>query len=86
MANQRIIQWIGWAASVAAVIMFFSYIDQVRLNLAGNKGSLIQPAATVINCTLWFIYGFGKVKKDWPIMVANFPGIVLGALAFMTAL
>ena len=84
--DQKVIQWIGWAASVAAIIMFVSYIDQIRLNLDGQKGSLIQPAATVLNCTLWFIYGFGKARKDWPIMAANFPGIILGLAAVATAL
>ena len=83
--NQTAIQWVGWAASVAAVIMFVSYIDQIILNLDGQKGSVIQPAATVLNCTLWFIYGAGKTRKDWPIMVANFPGIVLGIAAVVTA-
>ena len=84
--NQRTVQTIGWLASIAAIIMLVSYIDQIRLNLDGQKGSLIQPVATVLNCTLWFIYGWGKARKDWPIMAANFPGIVLGAIAFITAL
>lgn len=84
--NQRAVQVIGWLASLAAIIMFVSYVDQIRLNLDGHKGSIIQPAATVLNCTLWFVYGLGKVKKDWPIMAANFPGIILGAIAFITAL
>lgn len=84
--NTKAIQIIGWAASVAAVLMFVSYIDQIRLNLDGQKGSAIQAAATMVNCTLWLIYGAGKPRKDWPIIAANLPGIVVGAIAFMTAL
>ena len=83
--NQTVIQWVGWAASVAAVLMFVSYVDQILLNIDGQKGSVIQPAATVLNCTLWFVYGLGKSRKDWPIMVANFPGIILGVAAVATA-
>ncbi len=84
--NNKAIQVIGWLASIAAVLMFVAYIDQIILNLDGHKGSVIQPAATVVNCTLWLIYGLGKEKKDWPIIAANFPGIIIGAIAFITAL
>ena len=69
-----------------AVIMYFSYIDMIRLNLEGQKGSLIQPATAVVNCILWIVYGVSKPKNDWPIIVANIPGVILGAAAFYTAL
>ena len=77
---------IGWMATVTAIIMFVSYIDQIRFNLNGQKGSVIQPAATVINCSFWTVYGVLKEKRDWPIIVANLPGIILGAAAFLTAI
>lgn len=77
---------VGWAASLAAMLMFLAYIDQIRLNLAGHKGSVLQPAATVVNCLLWLAYGLGREHRDWPIICANIPGIVLGALAVLTAL
>ena len=66
--------------------MYLSYIDQIRLNLSGEKGSVIQPAATVANCTLWLAYGALRERRDWPIMLANAPGILLGAIALITAL
>ena len=66
--------------------MYMSYLDQIRLNLAGQKGSIIQPIATMINCALWAGYGFVKPKRDWPIIVANAPGVVLGTAALVTAL
>lgn len=82
----RVVQIVGWAASIAGIIMFFAYIDQIRLNLHGNKGSFMQPAATVINCMLWAGYGAGKPQKDWPMIIANLTGIVLAAVTALTAL
>jgi uncharacterized protein with PQ loop repeat len=80
------VNYIGWFASVMAIIMYVSYLDQIKLNLAGDKGSVIQPLAAVINCTGWLLYGYLKPKKDWPMVVCNIPGIVLGAVTFYTAL
>ena len=84
--NDKLVQAIGWAASLAAVAMYVAYIDQIRLNLAGHPGSPLQPAVAVFNCLLWTAYGAGRAKKDWPIILANVPGIVLGSVAVMTAL
>lgn len=77
---------VGWVASITAIIMFVSYIDQIRLNLAGHKGSVVQPAATVLNCVLWTTYALARERKDWPIAAANIPGIALGLAALVTAL
>jgi len=35
---------------------------------------------------LWVSYGLLKQKKDWPVVIANLPGIVLGIITFITAL
>lgn len=83
--SEKIIRSIGWIASIAAILMYFAYIDQIRLNLQGQPGSVIQPATAVINCTLWVIYGAGRTRKDWPIIMANIPGIILGIIAVLTA-
>ena len=40
----------------------------------------------VSNLILWVSYGFFREKKDWPIIVANLPGVVFGTLAAITAL
>ncbi len=77
---------IGRIASVLSVIMYVSYITQIANNLDGHPGSPWQPLAAFFNCTMWTIYGVLKPKKDWPIIVANIPGIFLGATAFLTAL
>ena len=78
------LRWLGWIATATAVGMFFSYIDQIRLNLSGEKGSLLMPLATVVNCSLWTTYG--AMRRDWPVAAGNFPGVILGAITFLTAL
>lgn len=76
---------IGRIASVLSVIMYVSYVTQIANNLEGHLGSPWQPLAAFFNCTMWTLYGFLKPQKDWPIIVANVPGIFLGAAAFLTA-
>ncbi len=44
-----------------------SYIPQITNNLAGNKGSFIQPLVAMINCIVWFVYGAFKKERDVPI-------------------
>ena len=83
--NEKAINRIGWFASVMAIAMYFSYIDQVIRNLEGNKGSFLLPMITIINCTAWVLYASLKSKKDWPIIVCNAPGIALGILTAITA-
>ncbi|RZM11765.1 MAG: hypothetical protein EOP68_02880 [Sphingomonas sp.] len=83
--SERKLLLLGWIATATAVAMYLSYIDQIRLNLAGDKGSTIQPLATMVNCALWVAYGFLREKRDWPIVLANAPGVLLGAIALATA-
>lgn len=80
------IQQLGRAASVLSVLMYVSYIPQILNNLEGNKGNPIQPFVAMVNCTCWVIYGALKKQKDWPLVIANLPGIFLGAITFFTAI
>ena len=84
--NEKLVNKIGWFASLMATAMYISYIDQIRLNMSGHKGSIILPIITTINCTAWAIYVLYKTKKDWPIVVCNIPGIILGIITAFTAL
>lgn len=77
---------LGWVATVMAMAMYISYIPQISGNLSGQKGDWLQPMVAGINCTLWVGYGFFRQKKDWPIIIANVPGIICGFLASATAL
>lgn len=81
-----IVSIIGRIASVLSVIMYVSYVTQIMANLGGHPGSPWQPLAAFFNCTMWTAYGLLKPKKDWPIVVANVPGIFLAAATFITAL
>ncbi len=84
--NEKIVNRIGWVASFMAIAMYFSYIDQIMLNISGQTGSVILPIVTTINCTAWILYGSFKSKKDWPIIVCNIPGVVLGIITAVTAM
>ncbi len=84
--NEKTINRIGWFASLMAIAMYTSYIDQIRLNLSGQTGSIILPIVTTINCIAWTMYGGLRETKDWPIVVCNIPGILLGIITFLTAI
>ncbi|OTG87075.1 hypothetical protein B9T31_05555 [Acinetobacter sp. ANC 4558] len=81
--DERLITIIGWIATFTSVCMYVSYIPQIIDNLAGYKGNPVQPFAAAINCSLWVIYGLKR--KDYPLVAANSPGIIFGAIATVTA-
>lgn len=84
--DEKIVNKIGWIASLMAILMYFSYIDQIRLNISGETGSIILPIVTTANCIFWVLYGALKEKKDWPIITCNIPGIILGLVTAITAI
>lgn len=77
---------IGRFASVISVLMYVSYIAQIISNLNGQKGNPIQPFIAAINASLWVMYGWNASKHDWPIIIANAPGVILGILTAITCL
>ena len=79
------VQKIGWFASITAIFMFSSYIDQIALNLSGQTGSVILPIATTINCCAWVAYSLAKTTKDWPIFTCNILGVIAGIVTTVTA-
>lgn len=83
--NEKVVTRIGWIASVLGIIMFSSYIDQIRLNLSGQPGSIILPIATTVNGIAWVCYALLKAKKDWPVFACNALGAVLGVITAVTA-
>lgn len=86
MTKEKFFGSMGWAGMVTSILMYVFYFPQIENNLAGHKGTFIQPFMAGINCTLWVAYGFFKEKRDWPIVIANLPGIVFGYVAAFTAL
>ena len=83
---EKFLNILGWVATGTAMLIYVSYIPQITSNLQGIKGDFLQPFVAGINCTLWVGYGFLKSKKDWPIIVANMPGIIFGFTAAFTAI
>ncbi|MGL1891429.1 MAG: SWEET family sugar transporter [Spirochaetaceae bacterium] len=86
MIKQKTVHKVGWFASFFGICMFFSFLDQIRLNVTGHPGSVILPLATFINCSTWTIYGYLKEIKDWPLIVSNGLGVVVSILTAMTAI
>ena len=84
--NEKLVNKIGWFASLMAITMYISYIDQIVRNLHGNPGSIVLPITTTINCSAWIFYGWLKTKKDWPIIMCNVPGVLLGIITAVTAI
>ncbi|WP_425270475.1 hypothetical protein [Ligilactobacillus ubinensis] len=66
--------------------MYVSYIPQILSNLNGNYGNPVQPLVAAINGLFWCTYAYFKKNRDWPVFLANLPGILFGAIAFVTAL
>ncbi len=84
--TEKTVTRIGWFASLMAIGMFSSYIDQIRLNISGQQGSLILPIMTTISCLSWVSYALLKEKKDWPVFLCNALGAILGTITALTAI
>ncbi|WP_081298390.1 SemiSWEET family transporter [Gilliamella sp. wkB108] len=84
--STRAFHYLGIVATIASLGMYVSYIPQIIDNLQGFKSNPTQPLAAAINCSLWVSYGLLREKKDWPIAIANSPGVIFGLIAFFTAL
>ena len=84
--DNKTVLTIGRIGSVLSVLMYVSYIPQIMNNLQGNYGNPIQPLVAAINCLIWVLYALLREKKDLPLFVANFPGILFGLTTFITSL
>ena len=84
--NTKFFKILSWVATFTAMLMYISYIPQISGNIHGHKGDFIQPFVAGINCTLWVLYGLLGEKRDWPIVIANSPGIIFRFTAAFTAL
>lgn len=86
MAREKFFGAMGWVGMGTSVLMYVFYLPQIENNLAGQKGTFIQPFMAAVNCTLWVAYGLFKEKRDLPLAIANTPGIIFGLIAAFTAL
>ena len=86
MTKEKFFTSMGWVGMVTSILMYIFYFPQIENNLAGHKGTFIQPFLAGINCPLWVCYGLFKEKRDLPLAIANTPGIIFGFVAAFTAL
>ena len=82
--NQKSVGTIGWISTITAMLTYFSYVDQIRLNLSGHPGSLLIPVFTVLNCSVWLPYAFFLEKRNWPLIVSTLVGLSLGLISAIT--
>jgi hypothetical protein len=82
--NQKTVGTIGWIATITAILTYFSYVDQIRLNLLGHPGSLLIPVFTVLNCSVWLPYAFLLEKRNWPLIISTLVGLSLGLISAIT--
>ena len=76
---------VGSIGAFIGVFVFITYIPQIIGNLSGHQGDWIQPSVAFINCTMWVGYGFFREHREWPLVLANLPGIIFGLTAAITA-
>jgi len=79
--SEKNLKILGWIGTLLSVIMYVSYVPQIVGNLHGNKTFFLGA----LELSVWTSYGLLKEKKDYPLSAANFPGVVFGLLATITA-
>lgn len=83
--DQQFVQTVGWIASIVAILMFFSFFDQIRLNINGRPGSVVQNIAVMVNGMLWVTYGLILPQVNWQIVTCNALGAIVGLITAVTA-
>lgn len=86
MNNSKKAILVGRIASIMSILMYVSYFPQIINNLHGQYGNPVQPLVACVNSSFWCSYAFLQKYKDWPVFIANLPGIVFGLITFLTAL
>ncbi|GAB2022704.1 SemiSWEET family transporter [Pseudolactococcus yaeyamensis] len=85
MLSEKKVILLGRIATVLSVLMYVSYLAQIQSNLTGVKGNFVQPLVASVNCTCWAIYAFSKKERDYPVFIANLPGVFLGVITVLTS-
>ena len=52
MTKEKFFTSMGWVGMVTSILMYVFYIPQIANNLAGQKGTFIQPFMAGVNCNL----------------------------------
>ena len=83
--ESKFIRILSIVAAIMAVAMYVAYIDPIKQTWGDATGPWLQPFIAGINCTLWVSYALFKRERDYPILFANVPGVILGFLAAYSA-
>ncbi|MGN1406934.1 SemiSWEET family transporter [Lactobacillus sp.] len=86
MNNSKLARLVGRVASVMSIAMYVSYLPQIANNLHRQYGNPVQPLVACINSVFWCAYALLQTYKDWPVFIANLPGIIFALITFITAL
>lgn len=81
------IEIIGLIASILAIIMFISPLDQIRDILRDKTSHTVSPLIylmMIFNCFFWVLYGLGK--NDIFITTPNAIGAFLGLATLIVIL
>ncbi|MGZ7043444.1 MAG: SemiSWEET family transporter [Methanobacterium sp.] len=81
------IEIIGLIASIFAIIMFISPIDQIRDIIRDKTSHTVSPLIylmMIFNCSFWVLYGLGK--NDMFITTPNAIGAFLGLATLIVVL
>ena len=76
----------GTVGCILSTVAYLSFIDQIRLNLEGDKGSWIMPSIMFVACITWILYALKHKPILLPIIICNVPGLVLAPIAAITAI
>ena len=80
----KVVRIVSELATVMCVLMYVSYISEIRSNLAGNTVSLSQTLTMILDAILWTGYGWLKKYRDWPLIISNVPGVLFGVVTILT--
>lgn len=79
-----LIETIGLIASITAILMFISPVDQIRDIIKDKTSHGVSPVIygmMIINCVFWVIYGFGV--NNIYIITPNAIGAFLGLITLV---
>ena len=84
ITKKQFCEIVGWFAVIMAYLLFGSFIDQIRLNLAGKPCSIFLPLGLIINCGAWTGFALLKEKVDKQMFAANATGVIIGIITLIT--
>ena len=82
--KKQFCEMVGWIAAGISFLFFFSFIDQIRLNLAGKPCSVFIPIGLIVSCGVWALYAGLKEKVDKQMLFPNVVAVIIGIVTWVT--